>query len=173
MTAPYRRAGRIIKSHGTHGEVVVGIDSGLSFHDLAGLHVWVVPPVERVRPFTIIEARQGPKGAIVTFEGVETAAEAHTLAGRWLLAHTESLPVPGPEATDIIGYAVSDLTRGRLGHVTDVIITGANDVLVVDDGPFGQVLLPVIEQVIREVDHDGRSIVVELLDGLIDEEAHA
>jgi len=173
MTAPYRRAGRIIKSHGTHGEVVVGIDSGLSFHDLAGLKVWVVPPVDRVRPFTVADVRQGPKGAIVSFEGVETAAEAHALAGRWLLAHSQALPVPGPAATDIIGYDVRDDIRGHLGRVTDVIITGANDVLVVDDGPFGQVLLPVIEQVIRHIDHDDHSIMVELLEGLIDEAAHA
>lgn len=172
MTAPYRRAGRIQKSHGTHGEVVVAIDSGLSFAALTGLQVWVVPPVGRVRPFKVVEARPGPKGVIVALDGVDTAAAAHDLAGHWLLAHSDSLPISQGEVADVIGYSVTDAERGHLGTVTDVIITGANDVLVVDDGPFGQVLLPVIEQVVRDIDDDARLISVELLDGLIDEESH-
>lgn len=170
MSTPYRRAGRIQKSHGTHGEVVVAIGSGLSFGDLIDAQVWVVPPVGRVRPYMILEARQGPKGVIIALDGVETAAAAHELAGRWILALSESLPEPPVEVFDVIGFEVNDSARGRLGHVTDVIITGANDVLVVDEGPFGQVLLPVIEQVILDVDAQARTILVELLDGLIDEE---
>ena len=171
MTAPYRRAGRIQKAHGTQGEVVVAIGDGLSFGDLQGLEVWVVPPPARVRSYRIAEARQGPKGAIVALEGVTRAAEAHELSGRWLLAASDVLPAPPGAAADLLGYAVSDVRRGHLGVVTDVIITGANDVLVVDEGPFGQVLLPVIDQVVIATDDEARTIAVEVLDGLIDEDA--
>ena len=45
--------------------------------------------------------------------------------------------------------------------------TPANDVWVVDGGPFGEVLLPVIEQVVREVPEEG-PIAVRVLPGLID-----
>lgn len=142
---------------------------GLSFRDLIGLQVWVVPPPVRVRPYRVLDARRGPKGAIVTLEGCATAADARELAGRWLLAAEADLPEPAAAAHDVLGFAVTDGRRGYLGVVTDVIITGANDVLVVDDGPFGQVLVPVIEQVIDYVDENAETITVDLLEGLIDE----
>lgn len=171
MTAPYRRAGRIQKAHGTQGEVVVATGDGLSFSDLRGLEVWVVPPPPQVSPYRVIDARQGPKGAIVSLEGVTTVAGAHELAGRWLLASTDHLPSPPGALTDVMGYTVNDVQRGHLGVVTDIIITGANDVLVVDEGPFSQVLLPVIDQVIIDIDDTTRVMTVELLEGLIDEDA--
>ncbi|MHB1016357.1 MAG: ribosome maturation factor RimM [Coriobacteriia bacterium] len=170
MTVPYRRVGRIQKSHGTQGEVVVAIGDGLFFDDLVGIDVWVVPPPTVVKPYRVIDARRGPKGAIVALDGVVGAAGAHELVGRWLLAATAALPEPEGAASDVLGFTVTDRRRGYLGVVTDVIVTGANDVLVVDEGPFGQVLLPVIDQVIRDIDEAGRSISVELLEGLIDEE---
>lgn len=173
MPAAYRRVGRIQRSHGTQGEVVVAIGDGLSFDDLRGLDVWVVPPSVRVRSYRILDVRPGPRGAIVTLEDVEAVAVAREITGRWLLAEAASLPGPDAAATDMIGYAVSDVLRGHLGVVTDIIVTGANDVLVVDEGPFGQVLLPVIEQVILDVDDSARSLSVALLDGLIDEEDDA
>ncbi|MBN2247433.1 MAG: 16S rRNA processing protein RimM [Coriobacteriia bacterium] len=171
MTVPYRRAGRIQKSHGTQGEVVVAIGDGLSFSDLEGLELWVVPPPAVVRPHRVLDVRSGPKGAVVTLDGVDTAAAAHEIVGRWLLAASDAFPEDQGAASDVIGYAVTDARRGYLGVVTDIIVTGANDVLVVDEGPFGQVLLPVIDQVVRDVDDAAGSIAVVLLDGLIDEEA--
>lgn len=171
MTAPYRRVGRIQKSHGTQGEVVVVIGDGLFFDDLIGLDVWVVPPPAILKPYRVIDARRGPKGAIVALDGVISAAGAHELVGRWLLAAMAALSEPEGAASDVLGFTVIDGRRGYLGVVTDVIITGANDVFVVDEGPFGQVLIPVIDQVVRVIDDATRSISVELLEGLIDEES--
>ncbi|MDY0339769.1 MAG: ribosome maturation factor RimM [Coriobacteriia bacterium] len=170
MTAPYRRAGRIQKAHGTQGEVVVVTGDDLSFADLKGLKVWIVPPPARIRPYHVTEARQGPKGAIVSLGSMTTAAAAHEVVGRWLLTAGAALPAPSGSTSDLLGYAVTDARRGYLGVVTDVIITGANDVLVVDEGPFSQVLLPVIDEVVIDIDDAGRGIAVELLDGLIDED---
>lgn len=171
MTVPYRRVGRIQKSHGTQGEVVVAVGDGLFLEDLIGIDVWIVPPLAAVKPYRVIDVRRGPKGAIVALDGVVAVATAHELVGRWILAATASLPEPASAPTDVLEYVVADAKRGYLGVVTDVIVTGANDVFVVDEGPYGQVLLPVIDQVIREIDDVARSITVELLDGLIDEES--
>mgnify|MGYP001767173869 CR=1 FL=1 len=170
MATPYRRVGRIQKPHGTKGEVVVVPDGGLSFVDIRGLQVWVVPPPLHATPYRVTDARSGPKGVVLTLEGIDEAAAAHELVGRWLLAASDDLPAAPEEAPDVLGYAVVDAARGNLGVITDVIVTGANDVFVVDEGPFGQVLLPVIADVVREIDHDARAVSVTLLDGLLDEE---
>jgi len=63
---------------------------------------------------------------------------------------------------------VIDDERGLIGTVDDVIITGANDVWIVD-GPFGEVLIPVIEDVVHEIDEDAMTARVTLLPGLIEE----
>jgi cell division protein FtsA len=70
---------------------------------------------------------------------------------------------------DPVGMTVVDATRGTIGQVVDVILTGANDVWVVE-GPYGEVLVPAIEQVLDDVDMQSGVVSVTLLDGLLDEE---
>ena len=60
--------------------------------------------------------------------------------------------------------SVVDEARGVLGEIVEVIVTGANDVWVVD-GPFGEVLLPVIDDVVLDVDEEARTAQVRLLAG--------
>lgn len=133
-----------------------------------GEDVWVVPPPQTGAAARRIESvRPGPKGLLVRIAGVDGAAEAHDLCGRWLLARGEEMhDEEGPDA--YLGATVRDAERGELGRVTDVIITGANDVLVVEGDRYGQVLIPVIDEVMIGFDADG--ITVALLDGLIDED---
>jgi 16S rRNA processing protein RimM len=170
MSAPYRRLGRIARAHGTQGEVSVATGEDLSLARLDGVAVWIVPPpgVGAV-PRVVADVRPGPKGLLVRISGVDSAADAHDLTGRWLLVDGDVLPEPAAPEDDFMGMRVRDAERGLLGSVTDVIVTGANDVLVVDGGPFGQVLVPVIDDVIVSVNDAEGIIDVALLEGLIDE----
>jgi len=52
-----------------------------------------------------------------------------------------------------------------LGRVAEILVTGSNDVLVVQ-GESGEVLIPAIEDVLREVDVARKRMTVELLPGL-------
>jgi 16S rRNA processing protein RimM len=53
-----------------------------------------------------------------------------------------------------------------LGTVRQIIPTGANDVICVE-GSRGEVLLPMTEEVVVDVDTDGGMMVVDPLEGLI------
>lgn len=66
---------------------------------------------------------------------------------------------------EIIGLAVFTEMGESLGEVTEIIVTGANDVYVVA-GPNGDILLPAIPDVIRHVDLAAQRMTVHLLDGL-------
>ena len=166
MPAPYRRLGRITKAHGTQGEVSVAPRDGLSFSGLEETDVWIVPPPEAGAAATrISEVRPGPKGWLVRLTGIDDAAAAHELAGRHLLARGEESDHATPRDA-FVGMPVHDETRGFIGSVTEVIVTGANDVLICEGGPFGQVLVPVIADVMRGT-VDG-ALRVALLEGLID-----
>ncbi len=169
MPAPYRRVGRVTKVHGTTGEVVVALADGLSVRDLHDLMVWIVPPPGQVRLYALDDLRPTSKGILVRLSGVTDAASAHDLVGRWLLAREADLPAMPSRDRGFLGYTVRDTVRGDIGRVTEHIVTGANDVLVVEGGPFGQVLVPAIPDVMREIDEQDRVLHVTLLDGLIDE----
>ena len=66
---------------------------------------------------------------------------------------------------DLIGLEVRTQAGEVLGEVAELLPTGANDVLVVQ-GPAGEWLLPLIEDVVQEVDLATREVVVELLPGI-------
>jgi 16S rRNA processing protein RimM len=159
--------GRVAKTHGLNGEVSVKVTGGLPFDRLEGIGVWFTPPPHTLRTSRIVGVRPGPKGPLFSFEGVTDISTADTLRGCNVLARAEDLPEI-EEEFDPVGLAVIDDERGPLGTVSDVIVTGANDVWIVD-GLFGQVLIPVIDDVVREVDEDAMTARVTLLPGLIEE----
>jgi hypothetical protein len=66
---------------------------------------------------------------------------------------------------DIIGLEVVTDSGEALGRVATILETGANDVYVVK-GERGELLLPAIEDVIKQVDVRGGRLVIDLLPGL-------
>ena len=52
-----------------------------------------------------------------------------------------------------------------LGRISDILVTGSNDVYVVS-GPTGEVLIPALADVIVKVDLDQGTMVVSLPEGL-------
>jgi 16S rRNA processing protein RimM len=159
--------GRVSKTHGLNGEVSVIMTGDLPVDRLPGLEVWFVPPPQGTRSSRITRVRPGPKGPLVSLEGVADVGSAESLRGCSILAKAVDVP-EAEEEFDPVGLVVTDSSRGPIGKVEDVIVTGANDVWIVQ-GPFGEVLVPVIDDVVREVDQDTMTARVTLLPGLIEE----
>jgi 16S rRNA processing protein RimM len=67
----------------------------------------------------------------------------------------------------LIGVEVMTESGEGLGRVTEVLETGANDVYVVR-GSRGEVLIPAIESVVRELDLETNRMVVSPLPGMLD-----
>ncbi len=167
----YELVARIVRTHGLNGEVSVAPAAEAPFSLLEGVRMWVVPPLETgVRSVTVTGVRPGPKGPLVALEGFSTIDDAAVLTGRSLLALTQDLPDEWLEdlegEADALGLNVVDVERGDLGTVEEVILTGANDVWVVR-GPLGEILLPVIDDVVLDFDPDTDTVSVRLLDGLL------
>lgn len=171
--SPFTAVAKVVKTRGLDGAVAV---TPLVGSDLAaavgGLPLWPVPPRWVPRPLHVEAVRSGrTEGtSVVTFREVRDVTTARKLVGALLLAQTDLLPEAVRESDDVlVGFAVIDESRGRLGEIADVIVTGANDVWVVN-GPFGEVLVPAIPDVVLRLDTDARTALVRLLPGLIDEE---
>jgi len=159
--------GRVAKTHGLVGEVSVIVTVDLPASRLVGLEVWFVPPPVGVRSARIESVRPGPKGPLFTLEGVRDIGAAGTLRGATVLARSCDVP-EAEEEFDPVGFEVVDSARGTIGRIVDVIVTGANDVWVVE-GPFGEVLVPVIDDVVMNIDEERERIEVDLLPGLLPE----
>lgn len=159
--------GRVARTHGLNGEVSVVMTANLPVTRLDGLEVWFVPPPSSVRTARVESVRPGPKGPLFTFAGISGRDDAEALRGTTILARAEDVPEVEVEF-DPVGMTVLDEERGDLGEIVDVIVTGANDVWVVD-GALGRILIPVIDDVVDEVDEESRLARVRLLPGLLDE----
>ncbi len=123
------------------------------------------------REYRIVEVAQVGQGAMrVILEGITDANLAQLQKGKNVFAAENDLPPPADNEfyyRDVIGCEVF-LTDGlRIGVVEEIIATGANDVFVMrSDGK--EVLVPVIEDVVKEIDVDGKRIVIEAIPGLLD-----
>lgn len=137
-----------------------------------GLHVWVTPPPRGVRDGVIEWVRSGPKGPLVKIQGIDSMELAATTRGCTLVADPADLPELDDleESLDPVGLVVTTDTGVLLGTVVELIVTGANDVWVVHGDAHGEVLLPVIDDVVLELDEETRTVLVHVLPGLIDEE---
>ena len=85
--------------------------------------------------------------------------DRHVERGTFLEVERENLPPTGADeyyAFELVGLAVQEETGRELGSVTLVTPGVANDMLELDTG----VLLPMVEDCVREIDLDGRRIVV-------------
>ena len=163
---------RIVRTHGLKGEVVAVAVDGLPFILAAGLEVFPVPPVRGVRSLRVSAVRETAKGNLVSFTGIDRIEQAHPLVGTTLLVPPGLAPEPDPEDDDslraeLIGVVIVDEKAGEIGEVVEIIVTGANDVLVVE-GRFGEALVPFVDEMILGWGDDLRSILhVDLVDGLI------
>jgi len=173
MTAsPYVDLGRVVKTHGLKGEVSVAVAADLPFDLPEGLDVWFVPPPATVRSGRIEGVRQGPKGPLVKVSGIDSVDAAYSVCGTQMLAKRSDIPeewFDESEEFDATGMTVRDEKRGILGEIVETIVTGANDVWVVE-GQYGEILIPVIEDVVVDIHDADRTIDVRLLPGLMPDE---
>lgn len=167
--AQYELVAHVGKARGLEGKVTASAADGLPLCLYEGLEVHVVPPtLYGPRDIRIASIEEGKgTGLVLSFEGVDSRDDAEQIAGRGLLANVEDLDLADDDRW-FIGCRVEDERYGDLGEVAELIETPANDVLVVE-GPYGEVLVPVIDEVVLEVpQEDGEPIRTHVMDGLVD-----
>jgi 16S rRNA processing protein RimM len=159
--------GQIIKPHGLRGEVGVDAhtDSLERFNWLETVFLGEDNPVE----VAIESVRIHKSRVLIKLAGYDSRQEAELLRSQWLLIpEEEAIPLDEGEyyLHQIIGIEVTSEDGTFIGKVTDILETKANNVFIVD-GPFGEVLLPDIQDVVKEVDLENAQMIVHLLDGLL------
>ena len=96
-----------------------------------------------------------------------TAAEGIT--GCYVLANRDDFELDSLDAayTDLMGREVVDERFGSLGTIVEIVSTPANDVWVVEGDRYGEVLIPVIEQVVLDLPDTGTISVHVMEDNML------
>jgi 16S rRNA processing protein RimM len=69
---------------------------------------------------------------------------------------------------DVIDMEIIDEKGEKLGVLSDVMQTGANDVFVVTLNDGKELLLPVIKDCVLDIDYDAAQVKVRLMKGMLD-----
>jgi len=183
MERPPLRIGQILRARGLRGEVAVRLDNEGSELLTPGRRLLVTPAAPRVaagekkRPapeparwMVVRAARTLNKGWGVVFEGVHDRTAAEALHGASLAVAWSDLPALDEDEfyyEQVRGYAVV-LADGRVvGTVAGVFETNV-DLLVARDDEGREHLIPVVDEIVRRIDHAARRIEIEPPEGLLE-----
>ena len=157
--------GRIRSAWGLRGDVGVEVlsDSPMRFAPGSVLRVkGKSARVERSRP--------GKRGLLVKLDVANDRAQAESLRGEELTVLPEQVE-PLPDGVyyhfQILDMRVLTEDEENLGTVSEIIVTGGNDVYVVHEDGRRDILIPAIPEVVLDVDVEAGTMLVRLPDGLV------
>ncbi|MBF6559815.1 MAG: 16S rRNA processing protein RimM [Candidatus Binataceae bacterium] len=167
------RVGLIGGAHGLQGALRIRLDNPDSATLATLRRVFVTPAGGGIgaREYGLLRvARISRMTTRMMLEGVGDATAAEALRGAVISVASGDLPAPTPGEYyhyEAVGCAVETLDGQRIGVIEEIFATGANDVWVVRDGAR-EVLVPVIDNVVKSIDLAARLMRIEAVPGLLD-----
>lgn len=171
MRKQYLEIGKIVATHGIKGEMK--------------LRLWCDGP-DFVKQFSFLyldemgkealkirSVRPQKKDALILVEGVESIDKAEFLKNKVLYMNRDDASVPEGYhfIQDIIGCKVFDIDNGKLyGIVKDVSNLGASDLYEVENEKKETVLIPAIQEIVKEIDTVSERILICPMKGLFNNE---
>ncbi|HSO27175.1 MAG TPA: ribosome maturation factor RimM [Anaerolineales bacterium] len=159
--------GKLGRTHGVTGEIRLIVITDFPERLKRGRQVFVG---EDHQPLTIKARREHNSALLLKFEGYDSVDTASDLTNLYVYVRAEGLPrLPAGEYYhhEMVGLDVFTDEGERLGVLSQVLVTGANDVYVVLPEGRREILLPATEEVILDIDLEQNRMQVHLLPGLI------
>ena len=155
--------GEILAPHGVRGEFKLRLQTDDPEHLLTIKRVYLG---DETIPRTVLGVRMHAGNALMRVQGISTPETVDRFRGTPVrIRGTDARPLAANEyfLYQVIGLEAFDESGQRIGRVTDLIETGANDVLVVTTDDGTDLLLPSHPDVILDMDPVAGRIVVRLL----------
>ncbi len=121
------------------------------------------------KKMTVEQIRIHKGSVLVLFEGIDTPEQASVFSGQLIQTLEQNLPAKDEDeyyCFELIGLDVFTNTGRRLGKITEIMPTGANDVFVVM-GDYGEILIPFIDEVVEDIDLSAKKVEINPMEGLI------
>ena len=154
--------GVVARAHGLGGEVVVDPWSDVPDRFAPGSVLWAAAPAGPPRRVTIVAARPFQGRILVRFDGVSDREAAEAFHGAELtIPRSEVAPLPEGRhyRFELMGLTARTADGVQVGEVTEIFSTGSNDVAIIR-GPRGEILLPLLPEVVLAVDVEGGTMTV-------------
>lgn len=166
--------GKFQKTHALQGELNALLDVDIDFGendepmivDMDGIFV----------PFYVENIRgKGATSFLVKLDGVDNVDEAKKFVNKAIYARRSDMldyfDTPEEEfaaESDLIGCIVKDCRLGEIGEVTDLDDSTANVLLVVGRPDGGEVYIPFVEDIVKEINIPSRTVEIDAPEGLLD-----
>lgn len=165
----YLEIGQIVNTFGIKGMVKVKpfTDNIERFNNLEKIYI---KNKSGQTEYKIQEIKYHKNMVLIKFEGIENPEQADLLRNSYLIVDREIEEPLEPGRyyiVDMIGLDVFTDDNEYLGKLEDIYNTGSNDIYVVKNELGKQVLLPAIEDVIKNIDMDNKKVIVHLIPGLV------
>lgn len=166
------KVGKIVNTHSLKGEVKV--ISSTDFEEerfKKGSKLLITRGNQLIREVVVQSYRNHKNFLLVKFEGIDSVEEAEKLKN--LQIKIDSDEVGELEENEfyfheIIGCQVFDENDRNLGEIIDILTPGANDVWVIKGEEGKEILIPYIEDVVKQIDIINKKVNIEVMEGLID-----
>ena len=165
----YLEVGKNVNTSGIKGLLKVSplTDDITRFEDLETIYI---QKAKELIEFKIQDVKYNKNMVLLKLEGIDDITEAEKYKNCYIKINREDaveLEEDSYFIVDIIGSEVFTEEGEDLGKVVDVLQTGSNDVYTVKTLDGKEILLPAIEDVIKNVDIENKKIVIHLMEGLI------
>lgn len=168
---PLLEIGKIVGTHGLRGDLKVRPTSGDPLLLLETEQIYL--RLAKGDELTATPCRQTlHKGQVLLrLQGFESIDQVEQMVGGAVLLRQDQLPELEDDEfywSQLEGLKVIDERCGEIGLLKSMFSTSAHDTYVVK-GPFGEVLIPAVEQFIQEINLEEQVMRVDLPAGLVPE----
>ena len=164
------RVGIFTSTHGVHGEINLYPTTDDPDRFYKGLPLYLATGREML-PLTVSSVKHFKGMVILKFEGFDSINDIEKYKGAELYVDREhALPLAENEyyIADILGAEVWSDEGEKIGILSEVLTTGANDVFEVKRPHEKNALFPVIPECVLSVDTKEKKVVVHIMKGLLD-----
>jgi 16S rRNA processing protein RimM len=163
--------GKLVNTHGIRGEVRV-----ISTTDFAderykvgnSLFLFMDNKKEPIE-LKVASHRNHKNFDLLTFEGYHNVNQVEGFKGGILkIPESQLTPLDDNEFYfhEIIGCEVFTISGEEIGKIKEILTPGANDVWVIKGKSGKEILIPYIEQVVKQIDITNKKILIEPMEGL-------
>ena len=168
----YLAVGKIVNTQGLKGEVrVISVTDFANERYKKGALLTIFQDGKETVEVTVKSHRKHKNFDLLTFENHPRIEDVEIYKGSELKVskeHIQELEGEDYYYHQIIGLSVVTDEGEELGEIKEILSPGANDVWVVKGKAKKDILLPYIDDVVKDVNLEEGRVVVSIMEGLLD-----
>ncbi len=161
--------GKIVKTHGLKGEVTLRIDNE-QFDEIEELNYFLLDVNDILIPYFIENISYHSNKSFILFQDMKTLEAASQLVGTAVYLPLDLLPEKDGNdfySHEVVDFLVVDEEKGELGKVKEIIEYPTQSLIqIIINGK--EVLIPIHDDIIQDVDRAGKKILIKAPSGLIE-----